>query len=110
MKMPSLGLTRCTQCFVQSALPTIAPLYSFTSSPIIFRVQGLQSILGIYVPSPDVMSYNAVIDACARIGDVTRQSPRVSFSFPFVDLADICSHATLSQRVYLKVQKVGLTR
>lgn len=56
------------------------------------------------------MSYNAVIDACARIGDVTRQSPRVSFSFPFVDLADICSHATLSQRVYLKVQKVGLTR
>ena len=28
--------------------------------------------------SPDVMSYNAVIDACARIGDVTRQCLSVS--------------------------------
>ena len=28
--------------------------------------------------SPDVMSYNAVIDACARIGDVTRLCLSVS--------------------------------
>ena len=56
-KMPSLGL-RCVPEFQWSTEKHIEKQLKSCRIPV--------------TPSPDVMSYNAVIDACARTGDVTR--------------------------------------